>query len=386
MTRFVTAYEAACPGYTLNYTSSGSGAGVSEFIGGQTDIRRHRFPAERRQGRGGEGQGALRRQPRPGTCRWSSGPIAITYNARRASTAWSWTDPTVAKIFNGTVTTWDAPEIAALNPGKTLPAAADRRDLPQRRVRHHRQLPEVPRRRLRRRLGQGRRQDLQRRRRRRRQGQRGHLGRDQDHPRLDHLQRMVLRQDVRVCPSPRSSPPRARTRSSCPSSRPASRSTASRSRARATTWCSTPRRSTSRPWPARTRSCSPPTRSSARSTRTAEVAPAVKAFLTVALGKGQEGLTDNGYIPVPEAFKGKLSTADRRDLLSITPTRHDDHSLNRPPWARPPSASPRRSGILPPWHQPPPRTGAADRGTAGATGSSARSRSPPGRRSSPRSR
>jgi phosphate transport system substrate-binding protein len=40
-----------------------------------------------------------------------------------------------------------------------------------------------------------------------------------------------------------------------------------------------------------------------------DVAPAVKAFLTVALGKGQEGLTDNGYIPVPEAFKGKLTTA-----------------------------------------------------------------------------
>jgi phosphate transport system substrate-binding protein len=41
----------------------------------------------------------------------------------------------------------------------------------------------------------------------------------------------------------------------------------------------------------------------------AEVATAVKAFLSVALGKGQEGLTDNGYIPVPDSFKAKLSTA-----------------------------------------------------------------------------
>jgi phosphate transport system substrate-binding protein len=41
----------------------------------------------------------------------------------------------------------------------------------------------------------------------------------------------------------------------------------------------------------------------------AEVATAVKAFLSVALGKGQEGLTDNGYIPVPDSFKEKLSTA-----------------------------------------------------------------------------
>ena len=29
----------------------------------------------------------------------------------------------------------------------------------------------------------------------------------------------------------------------------------------------------------------------------------------MAVNKGQEGLTDNGYIPVPEAFKGKLVTA-----------------------------------------------------------------------------
>ena len=38
MTRFVAAYESACSGQTLNYTSNGSGAGVSEFIGNQTDF------------------------------------------------------------------------------------------------------------------------------------------------------------------------------------------------------------------------------------------------------------------------------------------------------------------------------------------------------------
>src|SRR6202165_3849156 len=38
MTRFVNAYEQACPGKTLNYTANGSGAGVSEFIGNQTDF------------------------------------------------------------------------------------------------------------------------------------------------------------------------------------------------------------------------------------------------------------------------------------------------------------------------------------------------------------
>ena len=41
----------------------------------------------------------------------------------------------------------------------------------------------------------------------------------------------------------------------------------------------------------------------------ADVAPAVKAFLTVAVGQGQEGLTENGYIPVPDTFKAKLTDA-----------------------------------------------------------------------------
>ena len=37
MTRFVNAFEQACPGQTLNYTANGSGAGISEFTGNQTD-------------------------------------------------------------------------------------------------------------------------------------------------------------------------------------------------------------------------------------------------------------------------------------------------------------------------------------------------------------
>lgn len=38
MTRFVKAFESACPGQTLNYTGNGSGAGISEFNGNQTDF------------------------------------------------------------------------------------------------------------------------------------------------------------------------------------------------------------------------------------------------------------------------------------------------------------------------------------------------------------
>ncbi len=39
------------------------------------------------------------------------------------------------------------------------------------------------------------------------------------------------------------------------------------------------------------------------------VGMAVKAFLQSAIGAGQNGLADNGYIPIPDAFKSRLSTA-----------------------------------------------------------------------------
>jgi phosphate transport system substrate-binding protein len=35
----------------------------------------------------------------------------------------------------------------------------------------------------------------------------------------------------------------------------------------------------------------------------------VKAFLQATIGPGRNGLADNGYIPLPAAFKPRLSTA-----------------------------------------------------------------------------
>lgn len=120
MTRFVTAYETACPGYTLNYTSSGSGAGVSEFIGGQTDFGGSDSPLSAEKG---EVEKATERCG--GNPAWNLpavfGPIAVTYNIPGVDGI-VLDGPTLAKIFNGTVKTWDAPEIKALNEGAQLPA------------------------------------------------------------------------------------------------------------------------------------------------------------------------------------------------------------------------------------------------------------------------
>ncbi|CAN5609607.1 phosphate ABC transporter substrate-binding protein PstS [soil metagenome] len=118
MTRFITAYQTACPGFTVNYTSSGSGAGVSEFTGGVTDFGGSDSPLNADKGEYDKAK------QRCGSDAWNLpvvfGPIAVTYNLD-GITDLALDGPTLAKIFTGAVTKWNAPEIAALNEGKALP-------------------------------------------------------------------------------------------------------------------------------------------------------------------------------------------------------------------------------------------------------------------------
>jgi phosphate transport system substrate-binding protein len=117
MARFVNAFEQACSGQTLNYTANGSGAGINEFLGNQTDF--------------GGSDVALkddehaRAQQRCGSPAWDLpavfGPIAVTYNVDGV-TSLNLDGPTAAKIFNGTIKTWNDPAITALNTGANLPA------------------------------------------------------------------------------------------------------------------------------------------------------------------------------------------------------------------------------------------------------------------------
>ena len=117
MTRFVKAYEKACPGQTLTYTSNGSGAGVSEFLGGKTDFGGSDSPLA------GDEYGKATQ--RCGSQAWNLptvfGPLAITYNLNAVETL-VLDAATLAKIFNGTITRWNDPAITALNSSASLPA------------------------------------------------------------------------------------------------------------------------------------------------------------------------------------------------------------------------------------------------------------------------
>jgi phosphate transport system substrate-binding protein len=117
MTRFVIAFEQACPGRTLKYTPNGSGTGISEFTSNQTDFGGSDSPLTQNE--------YAAAQHRCGSPAWNLpavfGPIAISYNVK-GLTSLNLDAATTAKIFNGGITTWNDPAIQGLNAGIGLPA------------------------------------------------------------------------------------------------------------------------------------------------------------------------------------------------------------------------------------------------------------------------
>lgn len=115
---FSTAFMAQCPQNNIDYNPSGSGAGVKQFTAGQVDIGATDTPLKRSE----VGPADARCNGAPA---WHLplvfGPIALAYNLPAVGDLVLTPDVT-AKIFNGSVRTWDDPAIAALNPGRPLPA------------------------------------------------------------------------------------------------------------------------------------------------------------------------------------------------------------------------------------------------------------------------
>jgi phosphate transport system substrate-binding protein len=123
----ITDYQTACPGATINYNPTGSGAGVKQFIAGQVDF--------------GGSDSALSDKPKAGATNieqadadkacgspaWNipmvTGPIAVAYNLKGVDKL-ILTPAVTAKIFNGLITKWNDPAIAAINKGVTLPDKA----------------------------------------------------------------------------------------------------------------------------------------------------------------------------------------------------------------------------------------------------------------------
>ena len=120
MEQFVYAYVRACPGATLDYNANGSGAGVTDFLNNVSDLAGSGDPLDPAKGQ------VDHAAQRCGSPAWDLPtvfePIAITYNLSGVSVL-KLDAPTLAKIFNGTITRWDDPAIKSLNPGTNLPSA-----------------------------------------------------------------------------------------------------------------------------------------------------------------------------------------------------------------------------------------------------------------------
>ncbi|GAB3004114.1 phosphate ABC transporter substrate-binding protein PstS [Mycobacterium bourgelatii] len=117
MSRFTKAFEQVCQGQSLTYAGDGSAAGIDEFISNRTDFAGSDAPLAK--------DDYAKAERRCGSPAWNLpvvfGAIAIAYNVK-GLTSLSLDGPTAAKIFNGAITAWNDPAIAALNPGAALPA------------------------------------------------------------------------------------------------------------------------------------------------------------------------------------------------------------------------------------------------------------------------
>lgn len=106
-----------CPGKSLAYNPTGSGAGREQFIAGHVDFAGADSPLVADQ----IGPAARRCDGNPA---WDLplvfGPIAIVYNLP-GDPALVVNSDALAKIFSGRITAWNDPILAALNPGTALP-------------------------------------------------------------------------------------------------------------------------------------------------------------------------------------------------------------------------------------------------------------------------
>jgi phosphate transport system substrate-binding protein len=107
----------ACSGKNLSYNPTGSGAGRQQFVAGNVDFAGSDSAIK-------DAQAAEAAERCGGNPAWNLplvfGPIAMAYNLDGVE-GLVLDGGTLAKVFQGQITKWNDPAIAALNEGKTLP-------------------------------------------------------------------------------------------------------------------------------------------------------------------------------------------------------------------------------------------------------------------------
>ncbi len=105
---------AAKTGVKINYQSIGSGGGIRQFLEGTVDFGATDAPMSDEE---------ISKLKAPALhIPTVLGAVVITYNLPELAKPLNLSGPVVAKIFMGKITKWNAPEIATLNPGVSLPS------------------------------------------------------------------------------------------------------------------------------------------------------------------------------------------------------------------------------------------------------------------------
>lgn len=104
-------------GIEFNYQSIGSGAGIQQLLSGTVDFGATDAFMTTDQMKKAPDHMVLHI---PATM----GAVVVTYNIPNVDSGLKLNSKVLAGIFLGDITNWNAPEIAALNPGKTLPDLA----------------------------------------------------------------------------------------------------------------------------------------------------------------------------------------------------------------------------------------------------------------------
>ena len=120
MSNFTSIYSGVCAGKAVEYTTSGSGNGRTQFVAGLVDFAGSDSSIKDDQA----AQAAVRCANNPA---WNLplvfGPVAVAYNLDGVDSI-ALNPDVIARMFTGQITTWNDPAIAALNEGVDLPATA----------------------------------------------------------------------------------------------------------------------------------------------------------------------------------------------------------------------------------------------------------------------
>src|SRR5688572_28941510 len=111
--KWISEFRRVAPDIRVNYQSIGSGGGVRRIVARTVDFGASDDPLA--EGEAKDAQGALVHVP------MAVGAVVVSYNAKALSAPLKLTGEMLAAIYLGKLSRWNAPELAAANPGVALP-------------------------------------------------------------------------------------------------------------------------------------------------------------------------------------------------------------------------------------------------------------------------